>query len=62
MNWIRGDSIGLEIPVHSDSLRAGAATFLTQAFRAAGSLPGDNRVTRITELGDTRTPERPSRR
>jgi hypothetical protein len=42
--------MGLEIPVHGDSLRAGAETFLTRAFRAAGSLPGDNRVTRITEL------------
>jgi hypothetical protein len=50
VDWVRGDSMGLQIPVHSDSLRAGAESFLTQAFRAAGSLSGDNRVTRITEL------------
>ena len=50
IDWVRGDSTGLEIPVDADSLRAGAQTFLTQAFRAAGSLPRDNRVTRITEL------------
>jgi len=42
--------MGLQIPAHSDSLRAGAATFLTRAFRAAGSLPVDNHVTHITEL------------
>jgi hypothetical protein len=30
-------------------LRSGAETFLTKAFRAAGSLSQDNRVTRITE-------------
>lgn len=50
VDWVRGDSIGLQIPVHSDALRAGAEIFLTRAFRAAGSLSGDNRVTRITEL------------
>lgn len=50
MDWVRGDSFGLELPVHIDSLRAGAETFLTRAFRAAGSLADDNRVTRITGL------------
>jgi hypothetical protein len=50
MDWVRGDSLGLDIPAHSESLRSGAETFLTSAFHAAGSLPSDNRVTRITEF------------
>ena len=50
VDWIRGDSLGLDIPAHSESLRSGAETFLTKAFCAAGSLSEDNRVTRITEL------------
>jgi hypothetical protein len=50
IDWIRGDSLGLDIPAHGESLRAGAEAFLTKAFRAAGSLAEDNRVTRITQL------------
>ena len=50
IDWVRGDSLGLDIPAHSESLRAGAAAFLTEAFRAAGSLSENNRVTRITGL------------
>jgi hypothetical protein len=50
IDWIRGDSLGLDIPAHAESLRSGAETFLTAAFRAAGSLSQDNRVTRITHL------------
>ena len=50
IDWIRGDSLGLEIPAHSESLRSGGEAFLTRAFRAAGSLCEDNRVTRITRL------------
>jgi hypothetical protein len=50
IDWIRGDSLGLEIPAHSESLRSGGEAFLTQAFRATGSLSEDNRVTRITQL------------
>jgi hypothetical protein len=50
IDWIRGDSLGLEIPAHSESLRSGGEAFLTRAFRAAGSLCEDNRVTRITQL------------
>lgn len=49
IDWIRGDSIGLEFPAHSESLKAGGVDFLTTAFHAAGSLPKDNRVTRITQ-------------
>jgi len=52
VDWIRGDALGLDIPAHSESLRAGGEGFLTQAFHAAGSLPPDNRVTRITEFTD----------
>lgn len=50
IDWIRGDSIGLDIPAHSESLRLGGEDFLTEAFHAAGSLPKDNRVARITEF------------
>lgn len=50
IDWIRGDSIGLEFPAHSESLEAGGAAFLTAAFHAAGSLPKDNRITRITQF------------
>jgi hypothetical protein len=48
-DWARGDMLGLEIPAHSDSLRAGGERFLTEAFRAAGALAVDNRVTRILQ-------------
>jgi len=52
IDWIRGDSLGLDIPAHSESLRSGAETFLTKAFRAAGSLSEDNRVARITQFNE----------
>jgi hypothetical protein len=42
--------MGLDIPAHSEALRADAAEFLTRAFHASGSLASDNRVTRITEF------------
>ena len=47
-DWVRGDSLGLDIPAHGEALRAGGPAFLTQAFRAAGAIPLDNRVTAIT--------------
>lgn len=50
IEWIRGDSLGLDIPGDSEALRVGGAAFLTEAFRAAGSLPHDNCVARITEF------------
>ena len=50
IEWVRGDSLGLDIPADSEALRAGGAAFLTNAFRAAGSLPHDNRVVGITEF------------
>ncbi len=49
IDWIRGDKLGLDIPAHSDALRAGGEQFLTSAFRAAGALGEDNRVSKITE-------------
>ena len=52
IDWIRGDSLGLNIPAHSGSLRAGAEPFLTGAFRAAGSISKNNRVTRITAFDE----------
>jgi hypothetical protein len=51
--WVLGDSLGLQIPAHSASLRDGGASFLTQAFRATGALAADNRVTRITRFEET---------
>jgi hypothetical protein len=47
-DWIRADTLGLEIPAHSGALRDGGEAFLTRAFRAAGSLSADNRVEQIT--------------
>jgi hypothetical protein len=48
-SWVKGDSLGLEMPAHPAALREGGAAFLTRAFRAAGVLSGDNRVVRITQ-------------
>ena len=49
-DWVPGDMLGLQIPAHSEALRAGGESFLTEAFRAAGALAADNRVTRITQF------------
>lgn len=48
IDWIRGDSLGLDIPAHSDALRSGGEAFLTRAFRAACSISQDNSITRIS--------------
>jgi hypothetical protein len=50
IDWIEGDAFRLPIPAHIEALRAGGEEFLTRAFRAAGSLAPDNRVTRITRF------------
>jgi hypothetical protein len=42
--------LGLQIPAHSEALRAGGEPFLTEAFRTAGVLAADNRVTEITRF------------
>ncbi len=49
IDWAPGNLLDLKIPAHGAALRAGGAAFLTAAFRAAGAITGDNRVTRITQ-------------
>ncbi len=49
LDWVRGDSLGLDIPAHSDALAAGGCDFLTRAFRASGIIDSNNAVTAITE-------------
>jgi hypothetical protein len=46
--WVTGDQFGLAIPADPAGLRSGGSRFLTDAFRAAGALAGDNSVTSIT--------------
>jgi hypothetical protein len=50
VDFVRGDATGLSIPAHGEALREADAAFLTDAFRAFGSLSADNRVTRISRL------------
>lgn len=50
IDWVRGDALGLQLPAHAASLQQGGEEFLTRAFRAAGALPPDNSVSRITRL------------
>ena len=50
IDWVAGDTLGLSIPAHPEALRAGGEAFLTEAFRAAGTLAPDNRVSRITRF------------
>jgi hypothetical protein len=45
--FVRGDATGLALPAHGEALRTAGAGFLTEAFRAFGSLPADNRVARV---------------
>ena len=47
---VRGDATGLAFPAHAEALRSAGEAFLTEAFRAFGSLSPENRVTRITRL------------
>jgi len=51
-DWVPGDLLGLRIPSHAEALRAGGTAFLTDAFRAAGALPADNSVRRVTEFAE----------
>jgi hypothetical protein len=50
IDHVRGDTTGLNIPAHSEALRAAGAAFLTAAFHAFGSLAADNRVVAITRF------------
>lgn len=52
MDWVRGDILGLDFPANPEALRSGGSEFLTRAFRAAGALGEDNRVTHITGLDE----------
>ena len=45
-----GDHYGLEFPISLSALREWGPRFLTEAFRAAGTLPEENRVTEIGAL------------
>lgn len=48
--WVPGGSLGILLPACSEALREGGVAYLTKAFRAAGALAVDNRVTRITQF------------
>lgn len=45
--WVAGDIFGVRIPADLESMLDGGATFLTDAFRAAGTLEPGGRVTGI---------------
>ncbi|WP_084421668.1 hypothetical protein [Henriciella litoralis] len=46
--FVKGQETGIEFPTTIESLLEAGPDFLTKAFRAAGSLPEDDRVTEIT--------------
>jgi hypothetical protein len=46
---VPGDATGLPLPTHPQAFSDAGPDFLTRAFRAFGSLPADNAVTRIVE-------------
>ena len=48
VDFVRGNTTGLEIPAHAAALKEAGADFLTQAFRRFGSLPPTNAVVNIT--------------
>lgn len=50
LDFVAGDATGIAIPTHPDALREAGAAFLTQAFRAFGSLPAGNAVARIVAI------------
>jgi hypothetical protein len=54
LDTVRGDTTGFLIPAHGEALRACGAAFLTEAFHTFGSLPKDNRVTRIARIEECR--------
>lgn len=51
-----GDHYGIEFPISLDGLRAAGTDFLTDAFRAAGTIAPDNRVTQIVSLDNLGIP------
>jgi hypothetical protein len=52
IDWIRGDTLGIEFPAHAEALRSAGAAFLTTALRTSGALAADNHVAHITEFAD----------
>lgn len=48
--FVRGDATGLAIPSRGESLRTAGESFLTDAFRAFGSISARNRIARITRF------------
>jgi hypothetical protein len=50
--WVTGDTLGINIPAHSEALRAGGERFLSEAFHATGALAADNRVTGIKQFSE----------
>jgi hypothetical protein len=48
--FVRGDATGLAIPADSEALRTAGESFLTDAFRAFGSISPRNRIARITRF------------
>src|ERR1700751_3380556 len=49
-DWFPGDMLGLQVPAHAAALREGGCAYLTEAFRAAGALGGDNSVVAVTHF------------
>ena len=49
-DWERGDLRGHDFPVHLEALRVAGPTFLTEGFRATGSMGPNNSVTAIRQL------------
>ncbi|RYD90834.1 MAG: hypothetical protein EOP61_28715, partial [Sphingomonadales bacterium] len=50
VDFVTGDATGLSIPAHGEAMHAAGTQFLTDAFRAFGSLSPGNSVTRIRTL------------
>lgn len=50
--WVQGDRLGLPLPACPEALHEGGVGYLTQAFRAAGAIGDDNRVSAITHFED----------
>lgn len=50
VDYVLGDATGLQIPAHSEALRAAGAPFLTRAFQAFGALPHDISVAEIVRF------------
>lgn len=48
VDFVTGDGTGIALPAHTRALLAGGAGFLTEAFRAYGSLSADNHIVAIT--------------